>query len=137
MAFADLNQALQQKQIDAMCQSEPQSSQAINKGWGVEIIKPYDTGAGRAGARAGDDRKRCTTSARRGRSVHEAVRRGDPDVRREPAARRKYVRETLFKGQITPQDYQDAMSNAAFTYDITVDHVKITTDMMIKYGVAR
>jgi NitT/TauT family transport system substrate-binding protein len=38
MAFADLNQALQQKQIDAMCQSEPQSSQAINRGWGVEVI---------------------------------------------------------------------------------------------------
>ena len=46
MAFADLNQALLQKQIDAMCQSEPQSSQAINKGFGLEMLKPYDTPLG-------------------------------------------------------------------------------------------
>src|SRR5215475_6500525 len=46
MAFADLNQALLQRQIDAMCQSEPQSSQAIHKGFGVEIMKPYDTPLG-------------------------------------------------------------------------------------------
>jgi NitT/TauT family transport system substrate-binding protein len=46
MPFADLNQALMQKNIDAMSQSEPQSSQAINKGYGVEVIKPYDTPLG-------------------------------------------------------------------------------------------
>ncbi|HZV54435.1 MAG TPA: ABC transporter substrate-binding protein, partial [Rhodocyclaceae bacterium] len=46
LAFADLNQALAAKQIDAMCQSEPQSSQAINKKFGVEILKPYDTPLG-------------------------------------------------------------------------------------------
>ena len=46
LPFADLNQALMQKQVDAMCQSEPQSSQAINKGFGLEILKPYDTPLG-------------------------------------------------------------------------------------------
>src|SRR5512147_796402 len=46
LPFADLNQALFQKQIDAMCQSEPQSSQAINKGFGKEMLKPYDTPLG-------------------------------------------------------------------------------------------
>jgi NitT/TauT family transport system substrate-binding protein len=46
LAFADLNQALLGKNIDAMMQSEPQSSQAINKGFGVEVIKPYDTPIG-------------------------------------------------------------------------------------------
>lgn len=29
-----------------MMQSEPQSSQAINKGFGVEVMKPYDTPIG-------------------------------------------------------------------------------------------
>ena len=42
LAYADLNQALMGKNIDAMMQSEPQSSQAINKGFGTEVIKPYD-----------------------------------------------------------------------------------------------
>ena len=46
MAYADINQALMAKNIDVMCQSEPQSSQAISKGYGVEIIKPYDTPLG-------------------------------------------------------------------------------------------
>lgn len=35
LAYADLNQALLGKNIDAMMQSEPQSSQAINKGFGA------------------------------------------------------------------------------------------------------
>ena len=46
LAFADLNQALAAKQIDAMCQSEPQSSQALNKKFGVEVMKPYTTKMG-------------------------------------------------------------------------------------------
>ena len=46
LAYADLNQALLGKHIDAMMQSEPQSSQAINKGYGTEVLKPYDTPIG-------------------------------------------------------------------------------------------
>ncbi len=41
--YADLNQALAQKYVDVICQSEPQSTQAISNGWGYEIVKPYDT----------------------------------------------------------------------------------------------
>lgn len=29
------------------------------------------------------------------------------------------------------------MQNAAFTYDLTVDHLQRTTDLMKKYGVGR
>ncbi len=46
LAYADLNQALAGGQIDAMCNSEPQSTQAISKGFGSEIVKPYDTPIG-------------------------------------------------------------------------------------------
>jgi NitT/TauT family transport system substrate-binding protein len=137
MAFADLNQALQQKQIDAMCQSEPQSSQAINKGWGVEIIKPYDTELGEP-VRALVMTEKMYNERR---DVAERFMKLFVEATRtfveNPQLAEKYVRETLFKGQITSQDYQDAMSNAAFTYDITVEHVQVTTDMMIKYGVGK
>ena len=137
MAFADLNQALQQKQIDAMCQSEPQSSQAINKGWGVEVIKPYDTEMG---------------EPIRALVMTEKMYNERPDVALRlmkvfveatkyfidnPAIAEKYVRENLFKGQITSQDYQDAMSNAEFTYDMSLEHVQVTTDSMVKYGVGK
>ena len=49
----------------------------------------------------------------------------------------KYVRETVFKGQITTDDFNDAMGNAAYTYDITPEHIQITTDIMVKTGVGR
>ena len=54
-----------------------------------------------------------------------------------PKLAEKYVREQMFKNQITSEDYQDAMSNAAFTYDISLDHVQVTADLMKKYGVGK
>ena len=55
----------------------------------------------------------------------------------QPDLAMKYVREQMFKGQLTVQDYRDAMSNAAFTYDLPLEHVQVTTDFMEKYGVGR
>jgi len=49
----------------------------------------------------------------------------------------KYVREQMFKNQITSQDFKDAISNSPYTYDLTIDHVQITTDLMQKYGVGK
>lgn len=137
LPFADINQALQQKQIDAMCQSEPQSSQAINKGWGVEVMKPYDTSMGepvRALVMTEKMYKERPDVALRFMKVFvEATRTFLAD----PALAEKYVRGSLFKGQLTSEDYRDAMSNAAFTYDISLQHVQTTTDAMVKYGIGK
>ena len=43
----------------------------------------------------------------------------------------------MFKNQITTPDYLDAMNNATFSYDLPVEHVQITTDLMVQYGVGR
>jgi NitT/TauT family transport system substrate-binding protein len=56
---------------------------------------------------------------------------------KDPALARKYVVEQMFKGQISTDDYDDALSNAAFTYDVTADHIQVTTDLMAKYGVGK
>ena len=137
MAFADLNQALAAGSIDAMSQSEPQSSQAINKGFGVEVIKPYDTELGepvRSLVVTEDFYKKKPEVAERFiRCFVEAT----ATFLSKPELAEKYVRETVFKGQITSQDYQDAIGNSPFSYDITVEHVQVTTDMMQKYGVGR
>jgi NitT/TauT family transport system substrate-binding protein len=137
MPFADLNQALLQKQIDAMCQSEPQSSQAINKGFGREVLKPYDTPLG---------------EPVRALVMTERLYREKPDVAQrvldcfvdatkmfidDPKLAEKYVVEQMFKGQITGQDFQDAIANSPYTFDVTVEHVQITTDLMVKYGVGK
>ena len=54
-----------------------------------------------------------------------------------PAFAEKYVRESMFKNQVSSQEYCEAMDNASLTYDITVDHVQLTTDYMVKYGIGK
>ena len=118
-------------------QSEPQSSQAINKGFGVEVMKPYDTPIG---------------APVRALVITEKLYKEKPDVARrfvecfveatktfidKPDLAEKYVREQMFKGQITPEDFHDALENSPYTYDISVEHIQATTDLMQKYGVGR
>ena len=137
LAYADLNQALLGKNIDAMMQSEPQSSQAINKGFGNEMIKPYDTPIGEP------VRTMVMTEKfyKDRRGVAEKFMRCFVEATKtfidSPATAEKYVRDVVFKGQITSDDFQDAISNSPYSYDITPEHIQITTDVMVKTGVGR
>lgn len=137
MAFADLNQALAGKHIDAMCQSEPQSSQAINKKFGVEVLKPYDTPMGEPIRAMVMTEKMYRDKRDVAERVMQCFVEATTLFNKNPALAEKYVRENMFKGQITSQDYRDAMDNADFTYDISVAHIDITTKLMQKYGVGR
>jgi NitT/TauT family transport system substrate-binding protein len=47
------------------------------------------------------------------------------------------VTQTIFKGQITADDFNDAIGNSAYTYDITPAHIQITTDVMFKQGIGK
>ncbi len=137
IAYADLNQALMAKNIDAMCQSEPQSTQAISKGFGVEINKPYDTPVGEP------IRTLIITEAmyNEKKDIAERFMKCFVDATKyfieNPKVAEQYVREKMFKGQLSAEDYHDAMENADFTYDVTVQQVQISTDMMAKYGIAK
>jgi NitT/TauT family transport system substrate-binding protein len=136
MAYADLAQALMAGNIDAMMHSEPYASQAINKGFGAEILKPYDTPMGEP------VRSLIMTEALYGRTdlaqrVLNCFVKATSKFIAEPALAEDYVRQRLFKGQLGEQDYRDAIGNSPFTYDITVGHVQITTHYMQTYGVGR
>jgi NitT/TauT family transport system substrate-binding protein len=137
LAYPDLNQALLTKQLDAIMQTEPQSSQAINNKFGVEVMKPYDTPIG---------------SPIRTFVMTEAFIKDKPDVAQkvmncfvtatktfmdEPATAEKFVTQTLFKGQITSADFQAAIGNSPYTMDITAGHIQTTTDIMAKYGIGK
>lgn len=137
MAFADLNQALLQKQIDAMCQSEPQSSQAIHKGFGAEMLKPYDTPIGAPVRALVITEKLYTEKPDVARRFVECFVEATKIFIDKPDLAEKYVREQMFKGQITPEDFHDALENSPYTYDISVEHIQVTTDLMQKYGVGR
>jgi NitT/TauT family transport system substrate-binding protein len=134
--YPDVNQALQGKNIDAMCQSEPYSSQAINKGYGVEVMKPYDTPMGQP--------RRALVMTEKLYANRELALRVmkcfvDSTMRfiKHPDLAEKYVKEVMFKNQITSQDFQDAIGNSPYAVDMTVEHVQITTDFMQKLNVGR
>jgi NitT/TauT family transport system substrate-binding protein len=137
LAFADLNQALMGKNLDAIMQSEPQSSQAINKGYGVEVMKPYDTPIGAP--------VRTMVMSEKFYKEHRAtaakfmncfVQATKLFLDNKPVAE-KYVREVIFKNQISKDDFDDAISNSPYTYDITAEHIQITTDVMAKHGTGK
>jgi NitT/TauT family transport system substrate-binding protein len=137
LAYADLNGALLNKSIDAMSQSEPQSTQAIARGFGREIVRPYDTPMGvpvralvMTSAMAD---KRPDVAARVLRCFVEATK----TFLDHPDLAERYVRQTVFKGQLTAEEYRQAMANAAFTYDITPQQVQTMTEQMVRYGVGR
>ncbi|WP_332877240.1 ABC transporter substrate-binding protein [Massilia sp. S19_KUP03_FR1] len=137
LAYADLNQALMSKNIDVMMQSEPQSSQAINKNFGVEVLKPYDTPIGepvRTMVMTEKFYKERRAVAEKFMKCFVQATKAFLDDR---ALAEKYVRETVFKGQITKDDFDDAIGNSMFTYDITPEHIQVTTDIMAKTGVGR
>ncbi|OCI93635.1 myristoyl transferase [Agrobacterium sp. 13-626] len=136
MAYADLNQALMAGDIDAMSQSEPQASQAINKAFGVEILKPYDTPMGmpvRSLVFSEEFYKKSDVAERTMKLFVEATK----TFIDKPDLAEKYVINDMFKGQITPEDFKDAIGNSPYSYEITPEHIQITTDLMMKYGVGK
>ncbi len=137
LPYADLNQALMAKNIDAMCQSEPYSSQAISRKYGVELIKPYDTPMGepiRALVITEKLYKERRDVAQRFLLCFVEATKKFLD---EPKFAEKFVREVMFKNQYTSEEYQDAIGNSPFCYDIDQQHVQITTDLMVQYGVGK
>jgi NitT/TauT family transport system substrate-binding protein len=137
LPFADLNQALLQKQLDAMCQSEPQSSQAINKGFGKEVLKPYDTPLGEPVRVLVMTERLYREKPAVAQRVLDCFVDATKKFIDDPKLAERYVVEQMFKGQITPDDFQDAIANSPFTYDVTAEHIQTTTDLMVKYGVGK
>ncbi|MDR1993978.1 ABC transporter substrate-binding protein [Azonexus sp.] len=135
LAFADLNQALATRQIDAMCQSEPQSSQAIGKKFGVEIMKPYNTRMGKPVRLLVMTEKMYNEKKDIAQRLMKCFVETTALFNKDMNLAEKYVREQMFKGQISPQDFKDAMDNADYTYDVTLKHIDITTGLMSKYDI--
>ena len=135
--YADLNQALAQKYVDIICQSEPQSTQAISAGYAAEVVKPYDTPIGvpvRPLVMTEKMYNERPEVAARVLKLFVAATKAFID---DPALAEKYVREQVFKGQLTSQDFRDGMANAKYTYDVPAGHMQTTTDYMMKYGLGK
>jgi NitT/TauT family transport system substrate-binding protein len=137
LPYGELNGALEQKKLDAILQSEPQSTQAIHKGFAKEILKPYDTPLGEPVRVLVMTEKlykeKPDVALRFMRCFVEATRLFQKDHK----LAEEYTRERVFGGKLTAQEFRDAMENADLVTDISGKHVQITTDLMMKYGVGR
>jgi NitT/TauT family transport system substrate-binding protein len=137
LSYPDLNQALLGKNLDAIMQTEPQSSQAINKGFGVEVMKPYDTAIGSPIRTLVMTEKFYKERRPEAEKFMRCFVEATKTFIEQPAVAEKYVTQTVFKGQITAEDFQDAISNSPYSYDITPAHIQSTTDVMAKLGIGK
>ena len=136
LAFADLNQALLQKQVDAICQSEPQSSKAIADGFGKELLKPYDTPVGMP-VRTLAMTEQFFAKKELAQKFLACFVKATKTFMDDRALASRYVREKLFKGQISEAEFDAAIGNSPYGFDLTVEHIQVTTDTMAKYGIGK
>jgi NitT/TauT family transport system substrate-binding protein len=137
LGFPDLNQALLGKNVDAIMQSEPYSSQAISKGYGKEIIKPYDTAIGEPVRTMVMTEKFYIEHRPAAEKFMKCFVESTKNFIDNKEVAEKYVRENMFKGQVSHEDFVQAIENSPYSYDITAEHIQITTDIMQKYGVGK
>ena len=137
LGYPDLNQALLGKNLDAIMQTEPQSSQAINKGFGVEVMKPYDTPIGEPIRTLVMTEKFYKEQRPLAEKFMKCFVEATRTFIETKGAAEKYVTQTIFKGQISKEDFTDAIGNSPYSYDITAAHIQTTTDVMAKYGTGK
>lgn len=137
LLYPDLNQALLNKQLDAIMQTEPQSSQAISNNFGVEIIKPYDTPIGSPVRTFVMTEKFYKEKPEVAQKLLNCFVTATKTFMDDPAAAEKFVTQNLFKGQLTSADFKAAIGNSPYAMDITPEHIQITTDTMAKYGIGK
>jgi NitT/TauT family transport system substrate-binding protein len=131
-SYPALSSALLTKNVDAACQSEPQASQAISRGYGTSIRLPYDTPLGEPG-RAIIATEKFYNSDVALRAMRCFVEATETFIR-QPDLAESFIIKTLFGGFITSDEYREAIANAPFTTDMTTGHVQTAIDLMSKYG---
>jgi NitT/TauT family transport system substrate-binding protein len=137
LSYPDLNQALLGKNVDAIMQTEPQSSQAINKAFGVGVMKPYDTPIGEPVRTLVMTEKFYKEHRPTAEKFMRCFVQATKTFIDSKSTAEKFVTETVFKGQISKSDFNDAIDNSPYSFDITAEHIQTTTDIMFKYGVGR
>ncbi len=136
LAYPDLNQALMQKNVDAIMQSEPYSSQALAQKWGTEILKPYDTPIGEP-IRTLVLTEKFYANKPLAQKFMQCFVMATKTFIDNPSVAQKYVSENIFKGQLSAEEFHAAISNSPYTYNITPDHIQKTADTMFKYGIGK
>lgn len=130
LPFAKLNEALEKQEVDAVCHSEPQASQAISKGFGVDVAKPYKTIIGEP-VRALAMSEKLYGNRELALRVMSCFVAATKTFLEQPDLASKYIREKFFEGKVSEEDYRLAFENARFTYDVNPAQIEAITDFMI------
>ena len=136
LLYPDLNQALLTNNLDVIMQTEPQSSQAIAKGFGVEVLTPYDTPIG-VPIRTLVMTEKLYKDKPQAQKLVNCFVTATKAFLDDPKLASRYVRETMFKGQVTEAEFDAAIGNSPYSYDITPEHIQATADLMFKHGVGK
>lgn len=137
LGYPDLNQALLQKQVDAIMQTEPQSAQAIARGFGVEVIKPYDTPVGTPIRTLVMTEKFYKDHAKVAAKFMDCFVKAQKTFMDDPKTAQTFVTQDVFKGQLTPAEFQEALANSPYTLEMSADHIQKTTDVMAEHGIGK
>jgi NitT/TauT family transport system substrate-binding protein len=137
LGYPDLNQALLQKQVDAIMQTEPQSSQAIARGFGVEVVKPYDTPVGSPIRTLVMSEKFYKDNRALAAKFMACFVKAQKTFIDEPQTAEQFVTQVLFKGQVSGDEFKDAIRNSPYSIEMSAEHIQKVTDIMAKYGVGK
>ncbi|MBD8909590.1 ABC transporter substrate-binding protein [Methylorubrum zatmanii] len=137
LGYPDLNQALLQKQVDAIMQTEPQSSQAIARGFGVEVIKPYDTPVGTPIRTLVMTETFYKDHSKVAAKFMECFVKAQKTFIDDPKTAETFVTQDVFKGQVTGAEFQEALANSPYTLEMSADHIQKTTDVMAEHGIGK
>ncbi|MFG1478739.1 ABC transporter substrate-binding protein [Xanthobacter sp. V4C-4] len=137
LGYPDLNQALMQKQVDAIMQTEPQSAQAIGRGFGLEVIKPYDTPVGSPIRTLVMTEKFYKDRPEAAKKFMACFVKAQKTFMDNPKVAETFVTQDVFKGQLSGEEFREALANSPYTLDMSPDHIQKTTDVMAKYGIGK
>lgn len=137
LGYPDLNQALLQKQVDAIMQTEPQSAQAIARGFGLEVLKPYDTPVGSPIRTLVMTEKFYGEKRPVAAKFMECFVKAQKAFMDDPKLAEKFVTQDVFKGQLTGPEFQEALANSPYTIEMSADHIQKTTDVMAQHGIGK
>ncbi len=132
---ADMNQALARGDVDAIFQSEPDATMALQQGYGEAVKKPYDTSAGpitkviMMGDKLYNDKARAV-------AYLEGIIMATNKMCADPSLRESFTRDDIFKGQVSDADYKAATGNAPLSVTkATAEEVQNNGDLLHKVGI--
>lgn len=133
---ADANKMLTDGSVDAVLAAEPFATQAVSKGVAVLVTKPYDTPLGepvRSLVMSKAMYERRDVALRVLRCFVEATQTliANADLAE------MYVRDHVFAGKLSHDDYVASATSGPLTTDITSDYVQKTAYYMVKYGAGK